>query len=183
MGDNFLSRPLSVGKLADLAGVALTTLSNWQTRGLFEPFFQTRSTGGHRQYAAVDALRLVLVAKLTRWHIPVEIAVQCVDNAVGPKFGTLATYRKTPIGAVFASLTGFRMRIQNTGPRWTAMLYHENNGAPDDEYVEDFYEIRLRPTCEIVLLQLGMELGLIDPATGALIEQAAVQKSEKEHTQ
>jgi DNA-binding transcriptional MerR regulator len=72
-------RLLTVGELADLAGLTVRTLHHWDAIGLLVP--SERSAAGHRRYGAADRERLVRVLGLRRLGLSLRDVAAALQGA------------------------------------------------------------------------------------------------------
>jgi DNA-binding transcriptional MerR regulator len=87
--DEHLSEPLTVGRLAELAGVTVRTLHHYDEIGLVRP--SQRSAAGYRVYSAADAERLRQVLVYRRLGFGLREVAEMVSD---PSADTVAHLRR-----------------------------------------------------------------------------------------
>src|ERR1700755_2921514 len=98
---------LSVGRLAELAGVTVRTLHHYDEIGLIRP--SQRTAAGYRLYSDDDALRLQQVLVLRELGVPLAESGAAID-AAGDRAALLRKHRaqlrekRTRIDAMLAAV-------------------------------------------------------------------------------
>jgi DNA-binding transcriptional MerR regulator len=105
-----------VGRLAEASGLTVRTLHHWDTIGLLSP--SQRTTGGHREYAEEDLVRLYQVLALRSLGLALDTIAVCLDAGVDP--ARLVRDHLAGVEASIAALGVLRERLVRLGDELSA---------------------------------------------------------------
>ena len=128
------------GQAAYGAGITAKTLRNWLQRGQIELFNARGEDDAHFAFSLADLVILAVVAELVRYGMPVRDAFDGIDR-IRREIGLLATFKNTPLRALYPALMNKRIWATSGIAGWGLMIEEDGETPNRDEAEEKLTSI------------------------------------------